>query len=223
MPNGVKSAFPTGPYPFSTLPDSKFYRDAVTVSTSVKNITAEQKKIALYWADGGGSVTPPGHSVMILNQILTDNKNNLEEASIAYAKVGIAVADAFICCWKAKYTYNLMRPETYIKRYIDKDFKPIISTPPFPEYTSGHSSQAGAVAVVLTDIFGSNYVFTDKTHQARTDIDGTPRLFKNFMEMATEAANSRLYGGIHYPNGNEKGLSMGMTIGQNVLALKFKN
>jgi hypothetical protein len=223
MPNGIRTALPVEPFVFSAVPESKFYKDAEIVNLTVKNITPEQKKIALYWADGGGTLTPPGHSVAILNQILAENNKNLEEANSAYAKLGIGVADAFICCWKAKYTYNIMRPETYIKRYINKDFKTVIATPPFPEYTSGHSSQAGATAIILSDIFGSNFSFTDKTHVLRTDIDGTPRLYKNFMEMATEAAISRLYGGIHFPNGNEKGLSSGMTIGQNVIALKLKN
>ena len=222
MPNVLTLALPPAPIPFSTDLTSIFFKEANTVYETSKILTEDQKSIAKYWADGGGTVTPPGHSVSIMNQLMLENKLTLDVAAATYAKLGIGLADAFICCWKAKYTYNLLRPETYIKKYIDKDWKPLIATPPFPEYTSGHATQSGAMAVVLSDVFGTNYAFADKTNINRKDINGLPRLYKNIMAAATEASASRLYGGIHYPNGNAKGIQSGMQIGQQVLALKFR-
>ncbi len=222
MPNITTLAFPPAPFLFSTDKASTFFKDANTVYETSKILTEDQKAIAKFWADGGGTVTPPGHSVAIMNQLILENKLTLDVAAATYAKLGIGLADAFICCWKAKYTYSILRPETYIKKYIDKDWKPLIATPPFPEYVSGHATQSGAMAVILSDVFGSNYAFADKTNINRKDISGLPRLYKNIMAAATEATASRLYGGIHYPNGNSKGIQSGMQIGQQVLALKFR-
>lgn len=214
VPGTINVATPAPPIPYNTATTSAFYAQAKAVYDKGKSLTDEEKKIALYWADGGGTITPPGHSIAITSQLVTEKNEKLDEAADAFMRVGIAVGDAFICCWKCKYVYNLLRPVTFIQKNIDKNWKPLISTPPFPEYTSGHSSQSGATAYVLTHLFGSNVAFTDKTHQNRTDIDGTPRTFKNFMEMASEAAESRLYGGIHYPMGNMEGLSSGIKIGK---------
>lgn len=214
VPGAINVGAPAPPIPFSTATTSAFYTQAKAVYDKSKVLSDEEKKIALYWADGEGSITPPGHSIAITSQLIVENNTKLDQAADAYMRIGIAVGDAFICCWKCKYVYNLMRPETYIKKYIDKDWKTLIKTPPFPEYTSGHSSQSGATAYVLAKIYGNNVPFTDKTHQKRTDIDGSPRTFKNFMELASEAAESRLYGGIHYPMGNMEGLSSGLKIGK---------
>ena len=130
----------------------------------------------------------------------------------------MGVSDAFVSCWKCKYVYSLLRPVTYIKNVIDPAFAPLIATPPFPEYTSGHSSGSGAASQILTDIFGENYAFTDNTWESKF----TNRTFKSFFEYADEATISRLYGGIHYRNGNEKGQANGKLIGKNITALKFK-
>jgi len=134
------------------------------------------------------------------------------------------VADAFISCWHTKFVYNLVRPITYIQKVIDPKWNtpevtdPVI-TPPFPEYTSGHSVQSGAVAQVLTDLFGDNFAFTDHTHDARSL---QPRSFSSFFAAAQEAALSRLYGGIHFRAAIEVGFEQGECIGQKVSALKFK-
>jgi len=110
---------------------------------------------------------------------------------------------------------------TYINAHIDSDWEPILSTPPFPEYTFGHSVQSGALAEIMTDLFGDSYAFKDSTHENRTDMDGTPRSFKNFYELAEEAAISRMYGGIHFKEAIELGLQQGYQIGKNVNALNL--
>ncbi|MFZ4542908.1 MAG: vanadium-dependent haloperoxidase [Saprospiraceae bacterium] len=222
VPGSITFATPPDHIPFSTTPSSDFYVQANIVYQTGKTITPEQKLIALYWADGGNTVTPPGHSIAIAKQLMDERGEKLDRAAEIMMRVGIATADAFICCWRCKYVYNLMRPVTYIQKYIDPSWKTLIATPPFPEYTSGHSSQAGAAAYVLTELFGQNYSFTDKTHQFRKDIDGKPRKFNSFTDFAQEAAVSRLYGGIHYPMGNEMGFSSGQKIGisHNLLNIK---
>jgi PAP2 superfamily len=131
---------------------------------------------------------------------------SLTAAAETYLKVGIAVCDAFVACWNTKYRYNLLRPVTYIQRLIDPAWLPLLGTPPFPEYTSGHSVQSGAAFAVLTDLWGENYAFEDNTHDAR---GLAPRRFTSFTRAAEEAALSRLYGGIHFRPAIERGLEQG--------------
>jgi membrane-associated phospholipid phosphatase len=127
--------------------------------------------------------------------------------------VGLAVADAFIGCWQTKYTYNLLRPETYMTRFIDPAWLPLLITPGFPSYTSGHATQSGAAATVLTGLFGMQ-PFTDTLHQDHhLEPLLEPRSFGSFDEAAAEAARSRLYAGIHYPFDNDNGLAQGRCIG----------
>jgi hypothetical protein len=209
-------AISSPPPAFSTEPGSAFYDFAHQVYNSGLNLTAEQTTIAQYWADGGGSITPAGHSMSMLTDILAQRNANLEESALAYAKLGIALSDAFLACWKTKYIYNLCRPVTYIQEHIDSTWLPLIATPPFPEYPSGHSSQSGAMGTVMSDLFGSGYAFIDSTHGANF---GGPRSFNSFEEAAEEAAISRLYGGIHYEFGNMAGLALGEIVGENVNAL----
>jgi hypothetical protein len=219
----VSGAQPPPPPSFSTDLFSIFYAQALEVYTVTRNITPEQELIAKYWSDDPGlTATPPGHSIAILSQVLKQNNADLEVAAEAFAKVGFAVHDAFISCWKCKYDFNLLRPITYIQENIDPAYTTLLTTPPFPEYTSGHSAQSGAVSQVLSDLFGYNYAFTDRTHVDRTDIDGSPRSFSSFYHMAQEAAISRLYGGIHYRDGIELGVDQGIVIGQNVGNLNFR-
>jgi membrane-associated phospholipid phosphatase len=131
--------------------------------------------------------------------------------------MGVAQADAFIACWATKFRFNLLRPVTYIKRHIDPKWEPLLITPPFPEYPSGHSTQSGAASVVLTSIFGEDFAFDDATHVD----DGLPvRSFPSFKAAAEEAALSRLYGGIHYRFGNEMGLEQGRCVGAFAAALR---
>lgn len=219
-------ALPETPIQYSTQPNSQFYNQAKEVYEAVRDNDFEHRLIAEYWKDGAStSATPPGHSMCILSQLLQEKQTSLQFAAYAYAKLGMALSDAFVCCWKTKYETNQIRPETYIKLYIDSKFKPPIATPPFPEYTSGHSVQAGAAAEVLTNLFGEDYAFTDRTHQMliNTSISHlfTPRSFKNFYAMATEASMSRVYGGIHFRQACESGVQQGRVIGTQINALNW--
>lgn len=208
---------------FSTFLTSQFYAQALEVYTITSSLTTEQATIAEFWSDDPGLTgTPPGHSMNIALQILEKENASLELAAEVFAKVGFAVHDAFVSCWKCKYDFSLMRPVTYIIDYIDPNYTTLLTTPPFPEFTSGHSVQTGATMRILSDIFGYNYAFTDKTHEARTDINGAPRSYDSFYKAANEAAISRLYGGIHYRFGIELGVDQGIRVGINVGKLPFK-
>lgn len=205
---------PPGPPEFSTDSGSSFDAAALAVYHTGINLTDEQQTIAEYWADWAGATgTLPGHWIAIVGQIARTDSLSLAVAAEAYARVGIAVTDAFIACWYTKYRSNLQRPVTYIQDYIDSTWLPYIVTPPFPTYPSEHSTQSGAAAAVLTDLFGIK-AFTDTTH---TDHHLTPhqepRAFSSFDEAAAEAAVSRLYGGIHFAFDNDDGLASGHCIG----------
>ena len=213
------------PPPYAEETGSAFYQQALEVYDTVRSLTPEQRTIALFWADEPKrTVTPPGHSVALATQVLRAQNASLTLAAETYAKVGIAVADAFIGCWRTKYQYAMVRPITYIQQLIDPtwnnpDLTDPVNTPPFPEYTSGHSVQIGATAGVLTALFGEHYAITDHTQDQRGFL---PRSFGSFEELAAEAAISRLYGGIHYRAAIEAGLVQGRCIGQQVLTLRFK-
>jgi hypothetical protein len=126
----------------------------------------------------------------------------------------MAIADAFISCWDEKYRSNLIRPETLINEHIDENWKPVLQTPPFPEYTSGHSVVSGAASTILTDVFGENFTFKDDTELPY----GLPiRTFSSFREAADEAAISRMYGGIHYRAAVEIGVKQGRDLGSFVV------
>ncbi len=214
---------PPKPISYSEDTTSLFYKEAYLVYSTVKNIKPEEKIIAQFWSDDPGQPgTPPGHSISIATQVMKKESFNLAKSAEVYAKVGICVSDAFISCWRWKFVYNYIRPISFIRSKIDPSFVSLLETPPFPEYTSGHSVQSGATAKVLSDIFGNNYTFTDATHANRTDINGAPRSFKSFFDFAAEAAISRLYGGIHYREAIEKGVEQGVKIGGEVTKLKFR-
>lgn len=211
--NGSVNCQPPAPPPFSMEQGSAYYSEFNTVYEISRSMNEEQKNIAKFWADGGGTYTPPGHLLNIAGILLRQDNANLEKAAETYVRMGLCVADAFIACWKAKFTYNTERPVTYIREHIDAGWSPLIATPPFPEYTSGHSTVSGASAEVLTKMFGDNRSFTDNTN---VWLGFAPRTFKSFREAAQEAAMSRLYGGIHIPGGNNRGIECGTRIGQNV-------
>ncbi len=206
--------------PYSEDPGSPFYAEALEVYETVQDLTPEQEVIASFWSDDpGATATPPGHSISIATQVLRREGASLARAAEAYAKVGIAVCDAFVACWHQKYRYNLLRPVTYIRRLFDPAWLSVLVTPPFPEYTSGHSVQSGAAFQVLTDLFGEGYAFVDHTHDER---GFAPRSFGSFFEAAEEAAISRLYGGIHFRSAIVNGVTQGKCIGQAVGALPFR-
>ena len=206
--------------PFSEDPGSAFYAEALEAYETVQKLTPGQEEIARFWSDDPGqTATPPGHSISITTQVLRKEDSSLATAAEAYAKVGIAVCDAFIACWYQKYVYNLLRPVTYIRRLLDPAWLSVLVTPPFPEYTSGHSIQSGAAFRVLTDLFGESYAFVDHTHDER---GFAPRSFGSFFDAAEEAAISRLYGGIHFRSAIVNGVTQGKCIGQAVGALPFR-
>ena len=200
------------PPPFSTDPASAFYAEGLAVHNAALALTDEQRIVARYWADGPGDTgTPAGHWVAITSVMLRDK--NLAEAARAYAFVSIGFLDSFIAVWQSKYQYNLLRPTTYIRRHIDADWLPLLPTPQFPTYVSGHSGQSGCSARLLAQIFGDG-PFTDTTKIRR---GFAPRTFASFDAAADEAALSRLYGGIHYPMDNNHGLATGRCVADKVI------
>lgn len=208
------------PTTYSETAGSKFYLEAQEVQATVDNLTADEIAIAQFWADNPGqTATPPGHWFSILAQIAEQDAYGLDVTAEGMARVGIAVADAFISCWDMKYFYNLLRPITYIQSASGLNDPTWITapgigggninTPNFPEHTSGHSVQSGAAAEVLTDLLGE-VAFVDDTHAA---LSLPARSFDSFFEAADEAAISRLYGGIHFRPAIERGVEQGRCIG----------
>lgn len=217
LPDAESCPLPPPPA-YSEDPASEFYKQAMEVYEVSKSLTDEQKLIARFWSDDPMlSPTPPGHWVSIIFEIAARDQLPVEEQVNALVRLGMAVSDGFIVNWRDKYRYDLLRPITYIRRVIDPKWEPLLNTPPFPEYPSGHSTQSGAVAQVLSQVFGSPFAFTDSTHEA----DGLPpRDFPDFWTAANEAGISRLYGGIHFRAAIDLGLDQGACVGDFVNALK---
>ena len=230
--------FKPKPHPkFSLEKDSQFYKELLEVYEISKKITekgdrSEEVQIAQFWdcnpyvsvtkghfMFATKKITPGAHWIGITKIAAKKTNANLMETVNAYTKTSIAIADAFISCWDEKYRSNLIRPETLINQNLDPDWLPILQTPPFPEYTSGHSVISGAASVILTDIFGEEFSFDDDTEIQF----GLPiRSFKSFYEASSEAAISRMYGGIHYRAAVDNGLEQGKDLGHFVVD-KIKN
>jgi hypothetical protein len=208
-----------GPHPaYDEAPGSAFHQAALEVVEVSRSLTEEQELIARFWSDDPMlTFTPAGHWIAIVLQIAERDALPVEVIASTLAKLGIAQADAFISCWDTKFRYNLLRPVTFIKRHIDPKWEPLLITPPFPEYTSGHSTQSGAASTVLTAMLGADLAFDDETH---VDEGWGVRSFASFAAAAEEAAMSRLYGGIHFRFGNEKGLEQGRAVGAFAAALR---
>jgi len=223
---------PIPPPKFSMDENSDFYKELIEVYNISQNITkagddSEEIAIAQFWdCNPFVSVTrghfmfatkkiSPGAHWMGIVKIATKKTNSsLMETVNAYTKTSLAIADGFISCWDEKYRSNLVRPETLINQNIDPDWLPILQTPPFPEYTSGHSVISGAASTVLTAIFGDNFAFDDDTEVQF----GLPvRRFKSFKAAADEAAISRMYGGIHFRAAVEIGVKQGRDLGHFVV------
>lgn len=219
VPSGAECPTPGNPE-FSVEPGSQFHKEAMEVYETGKSATPEQAAIARFWSDDPMlSMTPPGHWVSIALQVAERADLPLDDNVDLLARMGVALSDAFVGCWHAKYKYNLIRPVTYIRNVIDPKWEPILNTPPFPEYPSGHSTVSGAMDAVLTAFFGENYAFEDQTGSP----DGrNPRHFKSFREAAEEAGVSRLYGGIHFHSAIVDGLTQGRCIGQYAIVLKTR-
>jgi len=220
---------PVPPPKFSMNKDSDFYKELVEVYEISKEITkkgdsSEEIAIAQFWDCNPyvsvtrghlmfavKKITPGAHWIGITKIATKKEKADFNRTVFAYTKTSIAIADAFISCWDEKYRSNLVRPETLINTYFDDEWKPILQTPPFPEYTSGHSVVSGAASTVLTSIFGDNFSFADDTELPF----GLPiRSYKSFKHAADEAAISRMYGGIHYRAAVEVGVGQGRKIGE---------
>ncbi|WP_422082282.1 vanadium-dependent haloperoxidase [Ulvibacterium sp.] len=215
------------PTSFDTDEESQFYKEAKEVYETVENLDDEQLEIAKFWDCNPNishtkghvmyfqqQISPGGHWMHITAQVLDEQKANTVESAATLALTGIVLADAFISCWDQKYKSNLTRPETYINKYMDPDWTPILQTPAFPEHTSGHSVASTAAATMLTHIFGDNYAFADATEVPY----GLPiRSYPSFMRASQEAAISRLYGGIHYKPAIELGIQQGAAVGNYVI------
>ncbi len=209
-----------GPPPtYSEQSGTPFYNEADFDYQTSKNLSAEDTTIARYWADGPGTISGPGHSLAIVNEIVTQQGANLAQAAEAYGRAGIADADALTAIWQAKYRYNLVRPVTYIRRVIDPTWTPLLPTPPFPEYVSAHSGQSAAVALTLEALFGNDVAFTDHAH----DADGfAPRRFTTIFAAAEEAGMSRILAGIHFQSGNLNGRALGRCVAAKVNGLNWR-
>jgi len=200
---------------FTTTKGSPLYQEALQVYEMGRGLTPEQKRIAYFWADNPGeSGTPSGHWMSVVSSLAGQWNLSAERTVEAYALTAIAVADAFIGCWHQKFATNILRPVTYIQRYIDPTWQPLLNTPPFPTYTSGHSTQSAAAAEVLTSLFGDNRPYDDPTH---VSLGHPVKRLASFREAAHEAGLSRLYGGIHFQMDNLAGRAQGECIGRALL------
>ncbi len=229
---------PIRPPKFSMEKNSDFYKELKEVYDISEEITEEGDSsekiiIAQFWdcnpyvsvtrghlMFATKKITPGAHWMGISKLASKKSNNNFDDTIYACAKTSITIADAFISCWDEKYRSNLIRPETLINQHIDENWKPILQTPPFPEYTSGHSVVSGAAAIALTDIFGDNFQFDDTIEVPY----GLPiRSFDSFNQAANEAAISRMYGGIHYRAAVDVGVEQGRNLGRFVINnLKMK-
>jgi PAP2 superfamily len=219
---------PPKPFPYDMKnKNSPYYKQVLQVHDAIINLTDEQREIANFWdcnpfklnVTGHAmfatkKISPGGHWMSIVNQITRAKKATTMQTAEAYLLTSIGLYDGFISCWDEKYRSKMIRPETVINMEMDKDWIPTLQTPPFPEYTSGHSVVSGASAVVLTKLYGENFAFTDSTEMQF----GLPaRSFKSFQQAADEASISRFYGGIHFMPALDVGLLQGKKVGEWVL------
>lgn len=224
---------PSAPYAFSTDKNSPFFKQVMEVYQIDKKIRANgdasnEIAIAQFWdcnpyvtVNQGHlmfakkKITPGGHWMGITKIACKTAKADFEKTIYAYTVTSIGLFDAFISCWDEKYRSNVVRPETVINKNIDENWMPILQTPPFPEYPSGHSVVSTCSASLLSSVFGENFNYLDDSEKAY----GLPdRKFKSFKEAAKEAAISRFYGGIHYRAAIENGIVQGKDIGDYIVS-----
>ncbi len=217
---------------YSASKQSAFYKNMQEMYRISKNTDSAKKTIALYWDDNPNSsvieghltyfvhkISPGGHWLKIAGQACRQKNISLGKTAQAYTFTAIAIYDAFISCWDEKYKTNLIRPVTVINNFIDADWQPLIQTPPFPEFTSGHSVTSNAAAEVLTTLLGNNFSFTDETE---IPFGLKPRTFNSFYAAAEESSDSRVYGGIHYPATARISVQQGRQIGRFVIQSLYK-
>lgn len=218
---------PERPFKFDTSKSSPFFREVMEVYQARIKLTPDQRAFTAFWdcnpyvmhVQGHAmfatkKITPGGHWMGIISIVSRRAGADLMQSASAYARTSVALADGFISSWDEKYNSNYIRPETVINKYVDESWEPLLQTPPFPEYTSGHSVISTSAAQVLTDEFGPNVAFVDSTEM---DYGLPPRAFTSFVQAAGEAAISRLYGGIHYRRSIEQGVIQGRKVGQLVV------
>lgn len=215
---------PEPPPPFSMDKNSTFYKEVLEVYEEVKQTSKEHTEIAKFWdcnpyvshhyghvMFATKKITPGGHWMAITQTATQKAELNYIETLACYAVTSVTIFDAFIVCWDEKYRSNLIRPETVINQYIDKDWVPILQTPPFPEYTSGHSVVSSSASLILSELIGKSFAFVDSTEVEY----GLPaRSYSSFLEAAQEAAVSRIYGGIHYRKAVEEGFKQGTQLAE---------
>lgn len=225
---------PERPTEFDMNKGSLFYKEVMEVYDVANNLTEEQKEIASFWdcnpyvmnvtghvMAATKKITPGGHWIGIVKIACQKEETTPMKTAAAYALTSIALADGFISCWDEKFRSNLIRPETIINKHIDEEWLPLLQTPPFPEYTSGHSVISNAAAIAMTSLFGENFAFDDDTE---VKYGLTVRSFKSFIDASEEAAISRLYGGIHYMPAIANGVTQGKALGQYVVGkLELEN
>jgi hypothetical protein len=205
---------------YSEVVNSDFYKIQKNVYDVSLALTTEQKNIALFWVDQGNGIgyTPPGHDFLIVTQALEQSGANLVTAAETYAKAAIAERDAAIVCFRSKYTYNLLRPVTYIRKVIDPNWLPFIPTPPHPEYPAAHAFVTGAVMQAVTRVLGNHVKVIDHSY----DFRGYPtRTYNSIFAAAEEAGISRLYGGIHTLPSINTGLALAVELGNSVGKIKL--
>ncbi len=225
--DSAKQFVPPPPTPYDMDKNSKFYKELMEVYHAVKDATEEHLAIAEFWdcnpyvshhkghaMFATKKITPGGHWMGIAYIAAQNTNADLMKTAETYAMTSIALFDGFISCWDEKYRSNLVRPETVINRKLDEDWLPHLQTPPFPEYTSGHSVISGAAAIALTNIYGDNFAFVDSTE---VEYGLPPRSFTSFFNASDEAAVSRLYGGIHYRPAIDYGVDQGRNVGKLVV------
>jgi hypothetical protein len=206
---------------------SPFYKEVMEVYDVANNLTLEQKEIASFWdcnpyvmnvtghvMAATKKITPGGHWIGIVKIACQQEQTSPMKTAAAYALTSIALSDGFISCWDEKFRSNLIRPETLINKHIDEEWLPLLQTPPFPEYTSGHSVISNAAAIAMTSLFGENFAFADDTE---VKYGLTVRSFSSFVDASEEAAISRLYGGIHYMPAIANGVTQGKSLGKYVV------
>lgn len=216
------------PHAFDTARTSAYYRELKEVQDVRQTLTDDQRALTAFWdcnpyvmnvrghaMFATKKVTPGGHWIAIAGIASEKANADMMQSAEAYARTAIALADGFITSWDTKYRTSMIRPETVINKYVDEAWEPLLQTPPFPEYTSGHSVISNAAAVVLTDEYGPAFAFSDSSEMS---YGLTARSFPSFNTAAAEAAISRLYGGIHYRQAIEEGAKQGRKVGELVVA-----
>lgn len=219
LPGSINNTMPPAPTVFSKDAGSPFYNMAKELYDISGTLTQEQKDIANFWDDipNGKYISAFGHWFHILNDVLQKEKTPLMKGAEAFMRLGITMNEAGISCWKAKYTFNVMRPVTYMRKHMGfTGWNSFIGTPAHPEYSAAHATLSASAAFALETVFGKNYAFTDNTY---TEIGMPARNYTSFEAAGTEAGVSRIYGGIHYRPSVEAGNAQGKKTGANVNAL----